>query len=452
MEENNNNVAAEEENKSFKFMSEKQFLRMCMYAVGCIIICTIFARTIWNWDATKEKLGGLLSSLSPFLVGFFIAYIMGNLANSVDRHILVKLFHIESPSLRKGLSLIISYVIVIGIITGALFFIIPALITSITDMAGSINELYLKMFAMINDFSEKHQNPTMDYIKKVVQDSMPQYIIKFRNWATGIAPNLAGASMSVLKWILNFIVAIIVSVYMLLDKNILVRNGERVIFALFSEKKANYVWHTIEKANEIFSGFIIGKSIDSLIIGIICLVAMKIFNIGESYAVLISIVVGLTNMIPYFGPFLGGIPSILIIFLAVSPKQALAFLILIVVLQQFDGNILGPYILGDKTGLRPIWIIFAISVGGWLGGVVGMFFGVPCVAVISYILDDVVEKRLAKKKINDLEALKVDNKPEEKMLTKLYHSYIANKKEREGTDSTNKGQSSYKVVKGKKKK
>ncbi|MBE5957581.1 MAG: AI-2E family transporter [Lachnospiraceae bacterium] len=418
----------EEQKDKSKFSTrEREFLRLCVYAVISILVCVLFIRIIWHWDATKAGLKGLLSSLSPFLVGFFIAYIMGNLSESLDKHILINVFHIEKESARKGLSLVLSYIIVFGIISGALFFIIPALITSITDMAESINGLYLRMLALVNDFSEKHQNPTMQYIKGAIQDSMPQYIEMFKQWATGIAPNLANASMSVVKWILNFIVAIIVSVYMLLDQNILVRNGERIIYATFTKKRADYICHIVGKANEIFSGYIIGKSIDSLIIGIICLIAMKVFNIGESYAIIISIVVGLTNMIPYFGPFLGAIPSIIIIFLAVSPKQALAFFVLIIVLQQFDGNILGPYILGDKTGLRPIWIIFAISIGGWLGGVVGMFLGVPCVAVISSILDEVVDKKLSDKNITDLEALSAEKGTEQKLLTRLYHKYVAGK-------------------------
>lgn len=184
---------------------------------------------------------------------------------------------------------------------------------------------------------------------------------------------------------------------MLLDKDILIGNLERIIHSIFNKKRAEAVWDTITKANEIFSGFIIGKTIDSTIIGILCLILMKLFGLGGSYAVVISIFVGITNMIPYFGPFIGAIPSIVVILLAVSPQQALGFAILILAIQQFDGNVLGPYILGDKTGLRPIWIIFAITVGGWLGGVVGMFLGVPCVAVIAYILNDIMNRRLLAK-------------------------------------------------------
>lgn len=169
---------------------------------------------------------------------------------------------------------------------------------------------------------------------------------------------------------------------------------QKIVFAVFQKKKAEYFWETMRKANDIFSGFIIGKTIDSLIIGVLCLILMTLFGIGSSYKIIISIFVGITNMIPYFGPFIGAIPSAIIIFLSVSPEQGLAFIILILALQQFDGNILGPYILGDKTGLRPIWIIFAITIGGWLGGIIGMFLGVPCVAVVAYILDDIVKERL----------------------------------------------------------
>ena len=209
----------------------------------------------------------------------------------------------------------------------------------------------------------------------------------------------------------NFIVAIIVSIYMLLDKDILSRSFKRIVYSIFRKERAIYVWSTFKHANDIFSGFIIGKTIDSLIIGIICLLGMKLFNIGSSYAVIVSIFVGLTNMIPYFGPFIGAIPSILVISLSVSPKQGLAFLIFVIILQQFDGNILGPKILGDKTGLRPIWIIFAYIKRifqkiwqyikkRWIGGIVGMFLGVPCVAVISSILDDIVEHNLEKQNVN----------------------------------------------------
>lgn len=416
-----------ENNKKFQF--DHKIFSTCIYAIITTVICAIFIRAIWHWDSTKDLFSGLLSSLSPFLIGFFIAYIMGNISYGIENQIFTKILPIKNVSLKKGLSLILSYVIVFALIGGAFFIIIPALIQSISDMAGSINELYNRLVSLVNDLSEQYPNPTVEYIRNAIQQSIPTYIDYFRDWAASLAPSIANASMSLVKWVLNLIVAVIVSIYILLDKNILSRSFQRIIYSVLSEKQSAYVWNTILKANDIFSAFIIGKSIDSFIIGILCLVLMKIFGIGGSYVVIISIVIGITNMIPYFGPFLGGIPSAVIIFLSVSPKQAIVFAILIIILQQFDGNILGPYILGDKTGLRPIWIIFAISIGGWIGGIVGMFLGVPCVAVISNILDELVEKGLEKKNIElpPVDTVKENVLDTDKMKD-LYNKLLSNKK------------------------
>lgn len=394
-----------------KFQPDKRIFSLCIYAIITTVICAVFIRCIWNWESTKQMFSGLFSILSPFLVGFFIAYIMSNISNGIEKHFFLNIVKLKEGSLTKILSLISSYLIVLAFICGALFFIVPSLFQSISDMAESITGLYNKLLDLINSLSEQFPNPTVEYVEGAIKDSMPQYIDYFKDWATSLAPRIANTSMSIIKWILNLIVAIIVSVYMILDKDILIRNFQKIVYSIFNEKRADYICDTVEKASDIFSGFIIGKTIDSLIIGILCLILMSVFKIGGSYILIISIFVGITNMIPYFGPFIGAIPSALIILLSVSPKECFAFVILIIILQQFDGNVLGPYILGDKTGLRPIWIIFAISVGGWLGGIVGMFLGVPCVAVIAYILDDIVDQRLAEKNI-DLESKKFDEHTE----------------------------------------
>jgi predicted PurR-regulated permease PerM len=189
----------------------------------------------------------------------------------------------------------------------------------------------------------------------------------------------------------NLIFAFIVSIYVLLDKNRLVRNLKRLTKALFPKEKASSLIETGGLTHHIFSRFIIGKTVDSLIIGGLCFILMSFFKMP--FALIISLIVGITNMVPYVGPFIGAVPGFFIIFIS-SPVQSLFYLILILAIQQFDGLYLGPKILGDSTGLRPIWIIFAISVGGAAGGVLGMFLGVPCVAVIARLLDDWVEKRI----------------------------------------------------------
>ena len=182
------------------------------------------------------------------------------------------------------------------------------------------------------------------------------------------------------------------------------RGIKRTIYAIFDEERADKICAVIKRSIHIFSNFFDGKMIDSLIIGALTFVSMMIISLFgvpgfSNCALLVGIVVGITNMIPYFGPFLGGIPSILLLCIY-SLNSALIFAILIIIIQQLDGNLIGPKILGNSTGLRPLWIIFAITLGGWIAGIPGMLLGVPCVAVIAGLLEDWVNERLEAKNID----------------------------------------------------
>ena len=192
----------------------------------------------------------------------------------------------------------------------------------------------------------------------------------------------------------DLIVGIIVSIYLMTMKEKSLARCCKAVYALFDEKKANAVVHGTRQVDRIFSGFVRGKLLDSLIIGALCFIGGSILKLP--YTPLVSVVVGVTNVIPFFGPFLGAIPSAFLILL-VSPKQCLIFVIFIVVLQQFDGNILGPKILGDATGISSFWVIVAILVGGGFGGVLGMFIGVPVFACAQELLKYLMDKRLRKR-------------------------------------------------------
>ena len=176
----------------------------------------------------------------------------------------------------------------------------------------------------------------------------------------------------------------------------LLRNIKRIMYAIFTQEKTTAIFTTAKKCNQIFGGFIVGKFIDSLIIGFLCAIILLIFRMP--FALLISIIVGITNMIPYFGPIIGAVPGFFILLIS-SPGHLIAYLIIILALQQFDGNILGPMILGDSTCVRPLWIIFAITVGGSVAGPIGMFLGVPTIAVISFLANNWVNRKLEKKGI-----------------------------------------------------
>jgi len=209
----------------------------------------------------------------------------------------------------------------------------------------------------------------------------------------------------------NFLVGIIISVYLLAMKEKSLARCCKLLYALLQEEQARWVARATRKTNQIFSGFVRGKMLDSLIIGILCFIGCSIFSLP--YTPLVSVVVGVTNMIPFFGPFLGAVPSAFLILL-VSPKQCLIFIVFIIVLQQIDGNIIGPKILGDATGISSFWVVVAITVGGGFAGVLGMFLGVPIFACLQTLVKYLTDRRLEKRHM-PLEACEYVHRDQEPM-------------------------------------
>lgn len=378
-----------------KFSKNNKYYTIALYTIAVVTVCSLIIRVIMNWESTSSTISHALKVLYPFLFGLLIAYFLNPLSKVLD-HFLNRFFKDRHPGICKGFSILLSYVIVLGLIITVLFYIIPQIIDSLTQITSFVNSAqsgYKQFMDKILELESTH--PEWDL--SVINDAMEEIPDKIINIITKaiptIIPTIYNTSMSLISGFLNAIIAIIVSVYMLIDKNRLIFNAKRVIYAIFGQKTGDKLLHTGSECNRIFSSFIIGKLIDSLIIGILCFIAMSILKLP--YALIISVIVGVTNMIPYFGPFIGAVPGILLL-LFVSFKYALIFTVLIIVLQQFDGLYLGPKILGESTGLRPLWIIFAITVGGSIAGVLGMFLGVPTLAVIAYILNYFIEKRLHK--------------------------------------------------------
>ncbi|CDE52539.1 membrane protein Lmo0908 [Roseburia sp. CAG:303] len=378
-----------------KFSKNNKYYTIALYTIAVVTICSLIIRVIMNWESTSSTISHALKVLYPFLFGLLIAYFLNPLSKILD-HFLNRFFKDRHPGIRKGLSILLSYIIVLGLIITVLFYIIPQIIDSLTQITSFINSAqsgYNQFMDKVLELESTHPEWDLSGINDAMEE-IPDKIINIITKAIPtIIPTIYNTSMSLISGFLNVIIAIIVSVYMLIDKNRLIFNAKRVIYAIFGQKTGDKLLHTGSECNRIFSSFIIGKLIDSLIIGILCFIAMSILKLP--YALIISVIVGVTNMIPYFGPFIGAVPGILLL-LFVSFKYALIFTVLIIVLQQFDGLYLGPKILGESTGLRPLWIIFAITVGGSIAGVLGMFLGVPTLAVIAYILNYFIEKRLHK--------------------------------------------------------
>ena len=387
--------------KVHRFIPNSKYFTILCYALLFVLGSILVYKFIGNFHATVGAIGYIINLISPFLAGAFIALVLFPLVKLLYRKVFIGLFHMKSEKAAKYLSIFFTYIIAIGLLILLLGVVIPQIIKSITEITEQLPIWYNSALSFINQFEANHPslNDTIDYtaINEKIEQALPGAITYITSMLTNIVPVVVNTSVAIVKGVVSFLISVIVSVYMISDQKNIFYQGQRLMYALFPVKAVNITKEILKESASIFIGFILGKALDSLIIGIICFVAMMIFHFP--YAVLISVIVGITNMIPYFGPYIGG--AIGFIFVLINnPIKALFFILLILIIQQFDGLYLGPKILGDKTGLSPLWVIFAITVGGSLFGVLGMFLGVPCIAVISYILNRIIKFLLGKKDVS----------------------------------------------------
>ncbi|MDO4345554.1 MAG: AI-2E family transporter [Eubacteriales bacterium] len=380
---------------SKKFLPNNQYFTISIYVLIVVAVSTLIIRVVMTPHAVTNALKDVLNILMPFLMGILIAFILNPLVKK-----LILLFNgpckIKSKRACKALAIILSYLIILGVITLCIFYIVPQVVISLTEVINGLPKLYQMTYDFFDNLQERFPNADVSEIQSIVNDVLPDLINSLKNFASDLVPAVYAASISIVKGLLNFIIAIIVSVYMLVDKKGLQRSMKKVLYSFVPVKRIDTTMNILSECNHIFTNFIVGKAIDSTIIGVLCFVLMSIFKMP--YALLISIIVGITNMIPYFGPFIGAVPGVVVL-LMVSPLTSLGFAVLILILQQFDGLYLGPKILGDTVGLKPLWIIISITLGGSIAGVLGMFLSVPVVAVLRYLLGLYLDYRLEKRHI-----------------------------------------------------
>ena len=300
---------------------------------------------------------------------------------------------------QRGLAILISYLVMVGFIIVCLRFIIPQLYDSIRELSLMIPDIYKSIMSIFEHYRENSTDMFPGQIADMIETkTLPKLFELTNNLLTNIVPMLYEASMSFAKGLFNLFIAFIVSIYMTIDKFILKNAGKRLVLAIFNENFSYRVLRTLKDCHNIFSGFIIGKSIDSLIIGLLAFVAMTILKLP--YTVLISVIIGVTNMIPYFGPFIGGFPAVLVALMTGDLFHALAVLVFVFALQQFDGLFLGPKILGDVVGISPFWVLLSITVFGHFFGFIGMFLGVPMICVIRMLFNDIIDFRNKMKELD----------------------------------------------------
>lgn len=365
--------------------------KIITYGSVAIITIIIFF-SFYNMEALKGFLNNLLSLLSPFILGFGIAFILNKPMMFIETKLLGNL------NIKQGHKRTIAAIsaLIIGIAAVTLFFclLIPQLVGSIISLVDSFPK-YVKDFQIYLDEIIAENDLDVSEIQKLFGDR--DIFNRLTQIVTDALPQMARMSYSFMNMLLNVVLGIMSALYMMLDKEKLCRHLRIAVYAIFPKDTAGYLLHISETSAAIFNNFIIGKAIDSCIIGILCYIGMSILQLP--YALLLAVIVGVTNMIPVFGPFIGAVPGVFLL-LIIHPIDAVYFAVFILLLQQFDGNILGPLILGDKLGLPSLWILFAVCVGGGIFGILGMFIGVPVFAVIYTLLKEFFAYRLKQKSMD----------------------------------------------------
>lgn len=364
-----------------------------------ILIYFIFSR----YDGINLFFRKVISILQPIIIGIVLAYILNPIANFWEELLLKLAGKMKKPEkLQKSARLISSiFTLILAAIVIAIgaCLILPQIITSIVGLGKSIPEYGEQVVAWIQEHMNQ-ENEIVVMIENALMngsDNLTEWLrTTLLSSLQGILSYVKSGAIGFINTFINLIVGIVVSIYVLCSKKVFVGQGKKITYALFNKRHAKIILDTTRKSNQIFGGFISGKIIDSMIIGVITFIVLSILNMP--YTVLISVLVGITNIIPFFGPYIGAIPSGFLILL-VSPKQCIIFIIFIAVLQQIDGNIIGPKILGESTGLSAFWVVFSILLGSGLFGFVGMVIGVPAFAVIYYIVKTFMEHLLKKKKL-----------------------------------------------------
>ena len=393
---------------------EKQHYQWGLTAFLVIVCCVLVFFAIYRFDIIQRFCSFALGVLAPFIYGLVMSYLICPIYNATVRgtYGLLNRGTLEvkhDMGIAKGVGTIISVALILVVLGGVFWMIIPGLINSVINVVEILPSGLLKLTIWVDAkmSSLPIAKETVDewinaLTKRAIEFATDTILPHSQSLAAGVSQGVIGA----VGFVMDFIIGIIISVYFLNSKDTFLAQLKKIIVANFKEKTVDEIFTGASFTNKTFGGFISGKIIDSVIIGIICFLVMSVF--GWEYSLLISCIVGITNIIPFFGPFIGAIPSTLLL-LMVNPMHALYFIIFVLILQQFDGNILGPKILGDSTGLESFWVLFAVLVGGGLFGFIGMVIGIPIFAVIYYYIGRSLNRKLERKGFStDLNDYRID--------------------------------------------
>lgn len=390
-----------------KFKLEKKYILRGLTAFLVVAGGILLYYLIFHGSNIRQNLNNIFLITRPIVYGLIIAYIMTPTLNFIEKKINLisskcKINIVKHHGKIRGFSILITSLLFILVIYALIAMLVSQVVPSIQNIANNFDSYINGLIKWVNKLFEDNSS-----IALFVQNTINTYSYEFENWlstivipqASDIIKTLSLSVISVMKVLWNFIIGFVISIYLMFNKDVLSGQAKKIIYAFWKTKTANMVIQEVRSVHQTFVGFISGKVIDSIIIGLLCFLGTTI--IGTPYAALVSVIIGVTNVIPFFGPYLGAIPCtifILIVDLA-HPMNCVYFAIFIFILQQFDGNVLGPKILGDSTGLSGLWVIISITLFGGLFGVFGMVIGVPIFAVLYSAIKRIVNYNLNKRKL-----------------------------------------------------
>ena len=354
------------------------------------LIAISFYLVVSNLSVVRGHLQNFVGVLKPFVIGFAIAFLLNAPMRFFEQKVFYKL------KFRRGLSILAVYLLALALLLMLVQTVLPQVaqsvqmfVSNVNGYLRNLNRLAQAVIAKLHLGEDAFQGFVVTYndVVRRATDLLYDKLPDILNWG-----------MALSSGVVSGVTAVIASIYMLASKQKMIQQIKRMLYAFFPTQPVNVFLSYCRRANAIFAAFINGKLIDSAIIGALCFVFSQLFHIP--FAMLVSVIVGVTNIIPFFGPIIGAIPCLMILAI-VEPWSALRFAVLIILLQQFDGNILGPKILGDSTGLSPILVLVAIVAGGGLFGFVGMVLGVPTFALLYSILRDITAVKLVKRGVDE---------------------------------------------------
>lgn len=370
-----------------------KYTTIAVYSFIVAALSIVFYLIASEVNLFRIQVGKYLSTLQPVIIGFAMAYLFNFILEFYEKIVLGELFSkLKNRKVKRLIGLLLTYASVFLLLYLFLNFVLPQLVSSIVGLANDIPGYFGEVSKMVIDFSSGLDIREEYY--KIILEKWNEFVNYVINFATDLIPILGNMIKGVISSIWNIVLGIIISTYLLVDKEKFLALSRKISYSLFSEPTAKRVLELGRRGDTIFGRFLSGKILDSFIIGVLTFFVLKIFKMP--YITLVSFIVGITNIIPFFGPFIGAVPSFFII-LFVSPVKAFWFLLIIFIIQQIDGNIIGPKILGDSLGISAFWILFSLLVAGKLLGFIGLVIGVPLFVFIYSVIKDIVEERLRKK-------------------------------------------------------